>query len=74
MATSEVWLPSADKIISDNSLEGSAFFMWPRVNDTCYFAANVMTRLDEKRSTLFDTYNSKKVFVVEAGNPPQLIE
>jgi hypothetical protein len=48
--------------------------MEPRANNACYFASNVMTRLDEKDSTLLDTFNAKKIFVVEAGNPPQLME
>lgn len=58
-----------EDIVTDTSLAGTSFFLQPREDDKCYFAANVMTRLDGESSKVHDTYNAKKIFVVDTRVP-----
>lgn len=68
-ATSEVFVPT--EVVTNTTLVGTSFFLQQREGDMCYFAANVMTRLDGVTSNLHDTFNAKKIFVVDPGEPPK---
>ena len=73
-ATEEVFVPDSQQLVTNTTLAGTSFYLTPRKDNMCYFAANVMTRMDGQKSNLLDTYNSKKLFVVEPGDPPVFFE
>ena len=48
--------------------------MEPRENDICYLSTPILKRLDENQALYLDPAVSKKIFALNPGEPPALLD
>ena len=71
-ASEEVYVPREDLMVKELDLIGTAFYMESR--SMCYISTIAFFRLDGKRQLMIDPFASKRIHVIDPGEPPYLLE